>query len=120
VRQLKSDPVKKILVEVLTPDFQGNLDHVKIVADSGLDVFAHNIETVEARSPFVRDHRAGCVHSPHVFAIYKSFFFFFLVLLCFLVFSRDLSCLPTRRIHSYIHTHIHLQAHMLTHIDIHT
>ena len=37
----------KILVEALTPDFQGQLDLVERVASSGLDVYAHNIETVE-------------------------------------------------------------------------
>lgn len=36
-----------VLVECLTPDFQGNLEHVSIVAGSGLDVYAHNMETVE-------------------------------------------------------------------------
>ena len=34
-------------MECLTPDFQGNLEHVSIVAGSGLDVYAHNMETVE-------------------------------------------------------------------------
>ena len=29
-----------------------------MVAKSGLDVYAHNIETVEALTPFVRDRRA--------------------------------------------------------------
>lgn len=33
-------------MEALVPDFQGNLDHVRTVATSGLDVFAHNVETV--------------------------------------------------------------------------
>ncbi|KAF9460779.1 mitochondrial Lipoyl synthase [Collybia nuda] len=47
-----------ILVEALTSDFAGALNHVSIVAKSGLDVYAHNIETVEARTPFVRDRRA--------------------------------------------------------------
>jgi len=36
----------------------GNLDHVSVVAMSGLDVYAHNIETVEALTPYVRDRRA--------------------------------------------------------------
>lgn len=36
----------EILVECLTPDFQGDMDAVKNLAQSGLDVFAHNIETV--------------------------------------------------------------------------
>lgn len=34
------------------------MDHASIVASSGLDVYAHNIETVEALTPFVRDRRA--------------------------------------------------------------
>jgi lipoic acid synthetase len=42
----------------LTGDFAGSLDHVSIVAKSGLDVYAHNIETVEALTPYVRDRRA--------------------------------------------------------------
>ena len=46
------------MVEVLTPDFGGKLDCVDVVAQSGLDVFAHNIETIERLTPFVRDPRA--------------------------------------------------------------
>lgn len=34
------------------------MEHVAIVAKSGLDVYAHNVETVEALTPFVRDRRA--------------------------------------------------------------
>ncbi|KAI0307773.1 mitochondrial Lipoyl synthase [Multifurca ochricompacta] len=48
----------QILVEALTGDMAGNLDHVSVIAKSGLDVYAHNIETVEALTPFVRDRRA--------------------------------------------------------------
>ncbi|KAJ6783362.1 hypothetical protein PWT90_09477 [Aphanocladium album] len=47
-----------LLVEALTGDFLGDLDMVKIVAESGLDVYAHNVETVEALTPYVRDRRA--------------------------------------------------------------
>lgn len=47
-----------LLVEALTGDFMGDLAMVKIVADSGLDVYAHNVETVEALTPYVRDRRA--------------------------------------------------------------
>jgi len=36
----------KILVECLTPDFRGDLAAVEKIALSGLDVYAHNIETV--------------------------------------------------------------------------
>ncbi|KAF8475834.1 Lipoic acid synthetase-like protein [Kalaharituber pfeilii] len=49
----------EILVEALTGDFAGNLDMVDQVAHSGLDVYAHNVETVEELTPFVRDPRAG-------------------------------------------------------------
>lgn len=48
----------KILVEALVPDFQGKVDDITRVATSGLDVFAHNMETVESRTPHVRDRRA--------------------------------------------------------------
>ena len=48
-----------ILVEALTGDFQGSKPQVTMVAQSGLDVYAHNVETVEALTPFVRDRRAN-------------------------------------------------------------
>lgn len=47
-----------LLVEALTGDFRGDLDMVRVVAESGLDVFAHNVETVEGLTPYVRDRRA--------------------------------------------------------------
>lgn len=47
-----------MLVEALTGDYAGDLEMVKVVAQSGLDVYAHNMETVEALTPFVRDPRA--------------------------------------------------------------
>ena len=46
-------------VEALTPDFAGVLEHVRTVVDSGLDVFAQNVETVERLTHPVRDPRAG-------------------------------------------------------------
>ena len=48
----------QILVEALTGDFAGSLEQVSLVAKSGLDVYAHNVETVEALTPYVRDRRA--------------------------------------------------------------
>jgi lipoic acid synthetase len=41
-------------VEVLTPDFVGDLDAVRRVLDAGPDVFNHNIETVERLYKTVR------------------------------------------------------------------
>ena len=38
---------EKIIIECLTPDFNGNEDCIAQVAHSGLNVFAHNIETIE-------------------------------------------------------------------------
>jgi len=55
-----------LLVEALTPDFRGDLDLVENVATSGLDVYAHNIETVERLQRRVRDYRAGYVQSMSV------------------------------------------------------
>lgn len=49
----------QMLVECLTPDFRGNKDQVKTVALSGLDVYAHNIETVREYQRGVRDPRAN-------------------------------------------------------------
>jgi lipoyl synthase len=46
-------------VEALTPDFQGVLKDVQTVVDSGLDVFAQNVETVRRLTHPVRDPRAG-------------------------------------------------------------
>ena len=48
-----------LLVEVLSPDFRGDMECVGLVAGSGLDVFSHNIETVETLTSYVRDRRAG-------------------------------------------------------------
>nr|XP_023029811.1 lipoyl synthase, mitochondrial [Leptinotarsa decemlineata] len=57
VREIKKQN-SSILVECLVPDFRGDLDQVKTIVDCGLDVYAHNIETVETLTPFVRDRRA--------------------------------------------------------------
>ena len=46
-------------VEALTPDFNGVMEHVECVVDSGLDVFAQNIETVKRLTYPVRDPRAS-------------------------------------------------------------
>ena len=57
VRELKlAKP--DLLVEVLSPDFRGVQELVETVAGSGLDVFAHNLETVRRLTPRVRDRRA--------------------------------------------------------------
>jgi lipoyl synthase len=42
------------VVEVLTPDFRGNLDAVRVVAAARPDYFNHNVETVPRLYDFVR------------------------------------------------------------------
>jgi len=49
----------QVAVEALTPDFQGVLRDVATVVDSGVAVFAQNIETVRRLTHPVRDPRAG-------------------------------------------------------------
>jgi len=46
-------------VEALTPDFRGVPGDVETVVDSGIEVFAQNIETVRRLTHPVRDPRAG-------------------------------------------------------------
>lgn len=58
IREIKAKN-PKIFVECLSPDFRGDRDCLSDIVNSGLDVFAHNIETVETLTPFVRDRRAG-------------------------------------------------------------
>lgn len=57
----------------MVPDFRGDLEQVKVIAESGLDVYAHNIETVEKLTPYVRDKRAQYRQSLNVLAGAKSF-----------------------------------------------
>jgi len=63
----------ELMVECLAPDFGGNLSCVETVANSGLDVFAHNIETVERLTPFVRDPRAKYRQTLAVLSHVKQF-----------------------------------------------
>jgi len=62
VREIKARR-PDMLVEALIPDFQGDLDAVRAVVDSGVDVLDHNIETVERLQGTVRDRRASYAQS---------------------------------------------------------
>jgi lipoic acid synthetase len=59
-------------VEALTPDFQGVMRDVETVVDSGLDVFAQNVETVRRLTHPVRDARASYEQTLAVLAHAKS------------------------------------------------
>jgi lipoic acid synthetase len=58
VREIKRQN-PQTAVEALTPDFNGVREHVECVVDSGIEVFAQNVETVQRLTHPVRDPRAG-------------------------------------------------------------
>ena len=72
IRAVKKKTNGDVLVEVLTGDFQGNEEHIAQVANSGLEVFAHNIECVERASKMVRDRRADYRQSLRVLEVAKE------------------------------------------------
>lgn len=60
-------------LETLAGDFQGRRDLLKVLLDSeAVDVFAHNIETVERLTPTVRDRRATYRQSLDVLRMAKE------------------------------------------------
>ena len=44
----------KLVIEVLTPDFNGHETSIRTVLEAGPQIFNHNLETVERLSPLVR------------------------------------------------------------------
>lgn len=60
-------------VEALTPDFLGSLRDVETVLDSGIEVFAQNVETVRRLTHPVRDPRAGYEQTLAVLAHAKQY-----------------------------------------------
>ena len=44
----------EIVIEVLTPDFNGKESSLQLVLDARPDIFNHNLETVERLTPYVR------------------------------------------------------------------
>ena len=71
IRKIKSK-APGMLVEALTGDFRGDAEGVEMVAKSGLDVYAHNVETVEELTPYVRDRRATFKQSLDVLRVAKE------------------------------------------------
>lgn len=63
----------KTKIEALTPDFQGVERDVAVLLDSGVDVFAQNVETVERLTHPVRDNRAGYRQTLDVLAYAKRY-----------------------------------------------
>jgi lipoic acid synthetase len=71
VRAIK-DVNPQTAVEALTPDFQGRHECIDTVVDSGLEVFAQNVETVRRLTHPVRDPRAGYEQTLDVLAHAKA------------------------------------------------
>ena len=59
-------------VEALTPDFLGDRAAVETLLDSGIEVFAQNVETVDRLTHPVRDPRAGYQQTLDVLAAGKA------------------------------------------------
>lgn len=59
-------------VECLVSDFAGDEAAIRALAQAPLDVYAHNVETVERLTPFVRDKRAGYRQSLNALATAKA------------------------------------------------
>lgn len=60
-------------IEALTPDFQGVEKDIALLLESGIDVFAQNVETVERLTHPVRDNRAGYWQTLNVLAFAKRY-----------------------------------------------
>jgi lipoic acid synthetase len=57
--RLVKEKTPDLLVEVLIPDFQNDLDALRTIVAARPDVIAHNIETTLSLTPKARDPRAG-------------------------------------------------------------
>lgn len=64
----------RLVIEVLTPDFQGIEEQIAAVASALPHVFSHNIETVRRLTPQVRDPRATYDQSLKVLQFVKEKF----------------------------------------------
>lgn len=71
IRAIK-EACPKTKIEALTPDFQGIEKDVLTLLESGLDVFAQNVETVERLTHPIRDKRASYWQTLKVLNIAKT------------------------------------------------
>ena len=61
-----------IMVEALVPDFSGSEYSISTIVESGVDVFAQNLETVKRLTFKVRDSRAGYNQTLEVLSLAKK------------------------------------------------
>ena len=50
IREAKND----VTLEILTPDFRGDLDALQVVLDGAPEIFNHNLETIQRLTPRIR------------------------------------------------------------------
>jgi len=62
----------KTKIEVLIPDFRGELEHLRCVVEAVPEVIAQNLETVERLTHPVRDKRAGYQQTLHMLQAIKQ------------------------------------------------
>jgi lipoic acid synthetase len=60
------------MVEVLIPDFRGDIECLKKIVDAGPEVIAHNVETVQRLQSKIRDKRANYKQSISVLSNVKK------------------------------------------------
>jgi len=63
----------EVTVEALAPDFLGLKNSIELLLDSGLEVFAQNLETVDRLTRKVRDPRAGYRQTLEVLSYSKQY-----------------------------------------------
>ncbi len=63
----------KVTIEALVPDFLGQKNSIEILLNSGLEVLAQNVETVERLTSKVRDPRAGYKQTLEVLSYSKQY-----------------------------------------------
>lgn len=70
--QILKKNIPHIVIEALTSDMNGKVSSIEKVMDSNIDVFAHNIETVERLQRNIRDARADFQKSLFVLSVAKK------------------------------------------------
>ena len=63
---------RRLLIEMLMPDFRGEIELVQQIIDASPAVLAHNLETVRRLTPEVRDYRADYDQSLEVLRYLKT------------------------------------------------
>jgi lipoic acid synthetase len=61
-----------VLIEILIPDFRGSINSLRKVVLTKPNVIGHNIETIKALTPIIRDKRAGYKQSLRVLKSIKK------------------------------------------------